>query len=145
MELPRDFRVNIFIILKMIPEFIVVGEYPYVQDTISSPCRNVGTIDIQYLPSGWTCPTYCLCGNLRILGIIDMGCYESPYVTGMAENNSFEDFKLKVFPNPFNEQATIEFYLENEMPVEVSLPTFMAGWCMKRRNQCPQTGKPGKL
>lgn len=49
-----------------------------------------------------------------------MGCYESPYLIGIAENNSFEDFKLKVFPNPFNEEATIEFYLENEMPVEVS-------------------------
>ena len=48
-----------------------------------------------------------------------MGCYEY-FETGTGENNGYEDLTLKVFPNPVNERATIEFYLENEMPVEIS-------------------------
>ena len=69
----------------------------------------------QYLPSGWTCPAYCLCGNPRIIGIIDMGCYESQYITGLAENDNIENSTLQVFPNPINSKPTIEFYLENEI------------------------------
>jgi hypothetical protein len=103
------------------PIFQTYGEYHYVPDTISSLCRDEGTLLSQYLPSGWTCPTYCLCGNPRILGIIDMGCYESQFTTGLSENKDFDNVALQVFPNPINSNPTIEFYLENEMPVQVSI------------------------
>jgi len=102
------------------PEFMGMGNHPFALNP-SSPCIDIGTLDPLYLPAGWTCPAYCLCGHPRVWGGgIDLGCYEYSE-TGTAENIGFEDFTLKVFPNPVNEQATLEFYLENEMKVEVSV------------------------
>ena len=49
-----------------------------------------------------------------------MGCYEY-YETGTGEKNGYEDLTLKVFPNPINEKATIEFYLENKASVQLSI------------------------
>jgi hypothetical protein len=103
------------------PEFFSIENYPFVPDTNSSPCINVGTLDPQYLPGGWTCPAYCLCGNPRVVGIIDMGCYESPVITGMGDNNTFDHVNLNIFPNPVTESSIIDFTLSDANSVTILL------------------------
>jgi len=103
------------------PEFITFGDYLYIPDPSASPCVDTGTLNSLYLPSGWTCPNTCLCGNPRIGGAtIDMGCYEALY-TGDGESLTLENSALQIFPNPINSNPVIEFYLENNGSVQISI------------------------
>lgn len=107
--------------LEVDPEFMGTGEYPYALDLVSSPCIDEGTIDPLYLPSGWICPAFCLCGNPRVSGPgIDMGCYEA-LQTSTGEIGSVNVFPFNVYPNPINDQTTIEIYLEKKGSVQLSL------------------------
>ncbi|MBE0637865.1 MAG: T9SS type A sorting domain-containing protein [Bacteroidales bacterium] len=102
------------------PEFVNAGGWLYLLGD-SSPCIDSGTLDPGYLPVEWICPLTCLCGNQRILGIIDMGCYESSITIVLAENKDYGNAVLQVFPNPINSKPTIEFYLEIESSVQLSI------------------------
>jgi hypothetical protein len=107
--------------LEVDPEFMGTGEYPYALDLVSSPCIDEGTIDPLYLPSGWICPAFCLCGNPRVSGPgIDMGCYEA-LQTGTGEIGSDNVYPFNVYPNPINDLTTLEIYLEKKGSVHVSL------------------------
>lgn len=103
------------------PEFVNAGGWLYTLTEDSSPCIDSGTLDPVYLPEDWICPLTCLCGNPRVSNeVIDMGCYEV-LQTGMNDFIRKDISSVNIFPNPINAQATIEFYLENEMPVQVSI------------------------
>jgi hypothetical protein len=103
------------------PEFVNAGGWLYTLTEDSSPCIDSGTLDPIYLPVDWICPLTCLCGTSRVSnGIIDMGCYEV-LQTGMDDFIRKDISSVNIFPNPINAQATIEFYLENEMPVQFSI------------------------
>jgi hypothetical protein len=103
------------------PEFVNAGGWLYTLTEDSSPCIDSGTLDPVYLPAGWICPLTCLCGNPRVSNeVIDMGCYEV-LQTGIDDRFRKDISTMNIFPNPINSQATIEFYLENEMPVEISV------------------------
>lgn len=104
------------------PEFLgPLGGEPYYAISSSSPCINMGTLDDLYIPADWTCPLYCLCGNPRVYGWeIDMGGYET-IVTGINEEIVQSSVSFNVFPNPINSNPSIEFYLENETLVQISI------------------------
>lgn len=103
------------------PDFMGAGEFPYALDPDSSCCIDTGTLDPLYLPSGWICPSYCLCGNPRISGsVIDMGCYEV-LQTGWKDYSINNVFSVNVFPNPVNVQTIIEVTLEQSGSAEMSL------------------------
>jgi hypothetical protein len=103
------------------PNFVSVGEFPYTLNPDTLNCVDIGTHNSQYLPSNYNFPISCLCGNPRISGgIVDMGSFEL-LQTGKDEFISNEISSLTVFPNPINSNPTIEFYLENESPVQVSI------------------------
>ena len=119
MELPPDSRENIFLTSKD-PEFVNAGGWFYTLRRFIT-LYNSGTLDPVYLPEDWICPLTCLCGNPRVSNeVIDMGCYEV-LQTGMNDFIRKDISSVNIFPNPINAQATIEFYLENEMPVQVSI------------------------
>jgi hypothetical protein len=103
------------------PEFINIGGWFYTLTEDTSPCIDSGTLNPIYLPVDWICPQTCLCGNPRVSnGIIDMGCYEV-LQTGKGDFDHKDITSMNIFPNPIHAQVTIEFYVENEMPVEVSV------------------------
>ena len=107
-------------ILNLDPEFKGMGEFPYaLNPDNNSPCIDEGTLDPLYLPAGWICPSFCLCGNPRVSGPgIDMGCYEALQV-GINESVGADIFSFKIFPNPINSPPSLEFYLENETSVQL--------------------------
>jgi hypothetical protein len=122
------------------PEFVNAGGWLYTLTEDSSPCIDSGTLDPVYLPAGWICPLTCLCGTSRISnGIIDMGCYEV-LQTGIDDFIRKDISSVNILPNPVNEQATIEFYLENELPVEVSVTDIHGRVVYEMKNSTPQTG-----
>jgi len=103
------------------PEFMGPEEdFPYALSG-GSPCINYGTLDPLYIPAGWVCPEFCLCGNSRVYGYkIDLGCYES-LITGYNEFENHGAFSVNIFPNPINSQPTIEIYLKNSGLVNISI------------------------
>jgi hypothetical protein len=96
------------------PAFITAGEYPYVPDTSyynPSPCIDKGTENALFLPADYVFPLYCLCGNPRINGPVDMGCYESPLIVGFGRSVESDKATIKVYPNPSSGISEISYFL----------------------------------
>ncbi|NQV18559.1 MAG: T9SS type A sorting domain-containing protein [Armatimonadetes bacterium] len=101
------------------PLFWGTGEYPY-SLLDDSPCVNAGIPDT----TGLNLPEFDLAGNSRIFGgRIDMGAYENQNVVIGVEDDILPiDTKLKQnHPNPFNPTTTIEFSIQNESKVDLSI------------------------
>jgi hypothetical protein len=86
-----------------------------------SPCYNSGTPD----SSSWfypqLLPATCLCGNPRIsYGTIDKGCYEY-FIKGIDNSEINNSFSINIFPNPAISDPVIEFMMEKDAPVSLSI------------------------
>ena len=99
------------------PLFLGIGDHPY-SLSASSPCIDAGIPDT----TGLNLPEYDLAGNPRIFGIrVDMGVYEwqgtgvGNYELLMADN------QITNYPNPFNPTTTIEFSIQNNSNIELSI------------------------
>jgi len=103
------------------PLFMTVGDYVFVPETILSPCIDMGTMDPMYLPNNYSFPPYCLRGVDRIIGGVDQGCFESDHIDNVFTNPELLNSSIEVYPNPVNPISTIEFYLENDNPVTLSI------------------------
>jgi hypothetical protein len=124
------------------PIFQTYGEYHYVPDTLVGQTIDLGTQNSQYLPDGYSLPLYCLCGNNRVLGPnIDMGTYEAPFLVGIFESFSEEDFSVNIFPNPINANPIIVFYMDNEMPVQLSVMDIHGKIVFETELPKPKAGK----
>lgn len=100
------------------PIFLGSGDHDFsLQD--SSPCINAGSPDT----TGLNLPEYDLTGSYRIFGgRIDMGAYENQNVVGVNENLFPLVTKLNQnHPNPFNPSTTIEFSIQNDSNIDVSI------------------------
>ena len=83
-----------------------------------SPCINSGTPDT----TGLNLPDFDLDGNPRIFdNQIDMGCYEWQVTGVVNEELQIDNFKLNNYPNPFNPTTTIEFSIQNDSNVELTI------------------------
>ncbi len=101
------------------PLFTGSGENPFtLMET--SPCIDAGTLDF---PVYFEMPETDLAGNPRVSGdFIDMGCYEYQYPGSEEENEISETGnRLWCYPNPFNPETTIGFYLEKEAEVDIKI------------------------
>jgi len=108
-------------LLNVDPGFMGPGNDPYYSLDGGSLCVNGGTLATTYLPAGWICPQFCLCGNPRVLeSTIDMGCYEY-FDVGINKLPVDNKFIVNIFPNPINSNPTIEFYLNNEATVQITI------------------------
>jgi hypothetical protein len=90
------------------PMFFGQGEYPYYLQP-GSPCIDAGTLE---LPPEIELPDTDLAGNPRVYnGYIDMGAYEHGPWVGIqhSELSTHDPGLLKVWPNPFSHQATIQY------------------------------------
>ena len=110
------------------PLFVGTGENPYSLFEYS-PCIDTGIPDT----TGLNLPAWDIIGNLRIWdgdengsAIIDMGAYEygaPPYVD--VEDNVIvqtpEVFLHQNYPNPFNPSTTIEFSIQKDSNIELSI------------------------
>jgi hypothetical protein len=99
------------------PEFLGIGEYPFALQ-FDSPCINAGTPDT----TGLNLPEYDIAGNPRISGgRIDMGAYEYQE-TGVTNNQLIEtDYNLSNYPNPFNPTTVIEFSVQNDCKIDLTI------------------------
>ena len=83
-----------------------------------SPCINSGTTDT----TGLNLPDFDLDGNPRIYDDrIDMGCYELQGTGVLNGELQMEHFKINNFPNPFNPSTTIEFSIQHDSNVELTI------------------------
>ena len=88
----------------------------------NSPCINAGTPDT----TGLNLPEYDLDGNPRIYeDRIDMGCYEWQGTEADDNQLPMTSYQLFNYPNPFNPETTISFYIigseDNEQKVSISI------------------------
>jgi predicted outer membrane repeat protein len=96
------------------PQFIGSGQHPY-QPSPNSICINNGTPDT----SGLYLPEYDFAGNNRIMNYyIDIGAYETLVITSDPEFNSNTE-GIFVFPNPFESEVNISFFLSESQPVKI--------------------------
>ncbi len=106
------------------------GEYPFSLD-IGSPCIDNGTPDT----TGLELPPWDLIGNERIwdgdgdeIAIIDMGPYEYGSIPVGIEK-PFENIDktsvLRVYPNPFNTIANIEYELDQPITVSIRIYDYL--------------------
>ena len=86
-----------------------------------SPCIDAGT------PSGWLIPPE---NNITIDELLGYNCIGNNYDIGAFEysNNAVEDDLLLLkkvnisnYPNPFNPSTTIEFSIQNDSEIELSI------------------------
>ncbi|RKX17795.1 MAG: hypothetical protein DRP35_10320, partial [Candidatus Zixiibacteriota bacterium] len=108
-----------------------IATYPIFVDTLNndfdfsalSPCIDAGTPDTTNFNTGLE----DFDGNNRILdgdnippAVIDIGCYEYDYTSGIS-TNSFNGNSFKVYPNPASSYITIEFENNQNAVWDVSL------------------------
>ncbi|KQC11657.1 MAG: hypothetical protein APR63_12320 [Desulfuromonas sp. SDB] len=97
------------------------------QLTTDSPCIDFGTADT----TGLNLPLWDLAGNHRIwdgdddgTAIIDIGAYEygsPPFVNSNESTIPAKKHQVLNYPNPFNPDTTIEYYISNNANVEISM------------------------
>ena len=107
------------------PIFLQNGESPY-QLTELSPCIDSGIPDTL----GLFLPPWDLLHHERVWDgdgngstIIDMGCYEFGADSVGVNNHEIPivDHKMRNYPNPFNPTTTIEFSIQNDSQVKLSI------------------------
>ena len=90
----------------------------------SSPCWNAGTPDTSALFIAYNqyLPETCLCDSTRIAdGCIDIGAYEYPLILGINKHILSSGKVFSTYPNPFHENLTISFELENAALVYIEI------------------------
>ncbi|OFY32804.1 MAG: hypothetical protein A2309_11990 [Bacteroidetes bacterium RIFOXYB2_FULL_35_7] len=91
------------------PEFTDINTGNF-QLQANSPCIDSGTPDTTGIPVGefdFNGNTRVQVGNEMLSAIIDIGCYEHEYQTGIL-NSDFCNSNVKVYPNPFDKSALIK-------------------------------------
>jgi len=84
-----------------------------------SPCINIGTFD---LPEGIELPDLDLAGNSRVYeDFVDLGPYEWQGTGIENDELTIESYTLRNYPNPFNPTTMIEFSIQNDSKVELSI------------------------
>ena len=79
----------------------------------NSPCVNAGNNDAADLPE------YDLDGNKRIQGgIIDMGCYETDFISSIQQSKTNASFLI--YPNPTSRIINFDFANSNVQKIEIS-------------------------
>ena len=122
------------------PNFVDINGFHYVPDQYSA-CINSGTLLGVFLPNNWCCPENCLCGNPRLMGsAIDLGCYEIDIIKSVDPIKE-DRVALRIFPNPINSNPSIEFYLNNENIVQLSILDIHGKVISEMESQKLQKGK----
>ena len=101
------------------PLFVGTGDHPFMLQDIST-CVNAGIPDT----TGLNLPEFDLAGNPRVYGgRIDMGAYENQNVIVDTDFNTIQFLgnNLINHPNPFNPSTTIEFSIQNNSEIELSI------------------------
>lgn len=102
------------------PGFLGAEGVPYYALDGGSACVNGGTANTLYLPVDYIFPEFCLEGNPRQWEGIDMGAYEF-YDVGVSDPTNIDKGLFNIFPNPINSNPSIEFYLNNESVVHLTI------------------------
>jgi hypothetical protein len=98
------------------PNFSGVGNHPW-QPLQNSICINNGTPDT----TGLFLPETDFAGNARIMNYnVDIGAYETLVITSEMETSDKTGLS-SVSPNPFRSEVNIEFYLDENTPVQITL------------------------
>ena len=109
------------------PLFINPDEFDYhLQDT--SHCIGAGIDAVEIDGTWYYAPEYDIEGNPRpnpFDSMPDMGAYENPLGEPQVSSGNFKLPKQKInldnHPNPFNPSTTIEFSIQNDSNVELSI------------------------
>lgn len=98
------------------PQFVGAGDQAFELNE-NSMCINAGTPDTSSL----FLPAVDFAGNTRIVGsAVDIGAYEFQNSAGF--NDHFQNTNdLSVYPNPFSESININYKVENNEQVSISL------------------------
>ena len=81
--------------------------------TGSSPCFNTGALSISYDGLTFSCPQHDIDGEDRPMsGNAEIGADELLFV-GLSLKQQHEDLPLRIYPNPFSDQAILSFYVKN--------------------------------
>lgn len=100
------------------PLFLGMGDYPYSLN-FDSPCIDSGTLT--FVP-GYELPDFDLLGNTRIWGdTVDMGAYEWQGTGTINDQFPITNIQLTNYPNPFNPTTTIEFSIQNDSNINLSI------------------------
>ncbi|MFH1121974.1 MAG: T9SS type A sorting domain-containing protein [Bacteroidota bacterium] len=111
--------------LDLFPQFAGDGEDP-LSLTETSPCIDTGTPDT----TGLNLPDGDLLGNFRMwdgdgdgMARVDMGAYEYGAVTLGSERHpaAFFPLQLTIYPNPFRSGTTIEYQLNKNTSVTLTI------------------------
>ncbi|PLX16543.1 MAG: hypothetical protein C0599_15040 [Salinivirgaceae bacterium] len=111
---PANFEGDYYYNSMLDPVFQDEGNF---QLSENSPCIDAGTL---ILPDGFSLPETDLIGNPRIDGGLDRGAYEHAPL-GISSNFNSDDKGILAYPNPFSNAITLQFDLEQNAYVEVSI------------------------
>jgi hypothetical protein len=107
------------------PEFVGIEDF-HLQD--SSPCIGSGIDQILIAGVNYQAPEFDLNGNPRPVpagSMPDIGVYENPLgnpQVGITNGQLLKtNFYLSNYPNPFNPTTTIEFSIQNDSIIELSI------------------------